>query len=104
MIREHPKWSLKTIHERGGRALQSKSQLNRWREEIERGGSNKETYDIINKWTHDRFREARKEKKPVTRRMLKEWASQAAVQFENFQFVASETLVTKFKSTFKIRQ
>ncbi|KMQ88678.1 pogo transposable element with krab domain [Lasius niger] len=104
MVRGHPKWSLKTIHERGGRAFKSRSQLTRWCQEIERGGGNKEKYEMINKWTLDRFRKARTEKKPVTTRMLREWASQAAVQFENFQFVESVTWVTKWKLIFKIRQ
>jgi len=104
MVREHPKWSIQTIHKRGGSALQRKSDLKRWCAEIEQGGGIKEKYEAINKWTIDRFREAREQKKPVTTRMLQQWASQAAVQFEGLNFVASHTWAVKFKQTFQIRQ
>lgn len=104
MVKEHPKWSIKTIHQRGGSALQRKSDLKRWRAEIEQGGGIKEKYEAINKWTIDRFHEAREQKKPVTTRMLQQWASQAAAQFKNLNFVASRTWAVRFKQTFQIQQ
>ncbi|XP_067214157.1 uncharacterized protein [Linepithema humile] len=81
-----------------------KSDLKRWRAKIEQGGGVKEKYEAINKWTIDRFCEAREQKKPVITRMLQQWASQAAVQFESLNFIASHTWAVKFKQTFKIRQ
>ena len=68
----------------------------RWRTEIESGGGVMEKHNIINKWTLDRFYEARQQKLPVTTRMLQQWATQAAMQFEgeNFSFSASHGCVT----------
>ena len=47
--------------------------------------------------------EARNDKKPVTIRMLQQWASAAALPFQsnNFHFIASESWIKKFKSTRK---
>ncbi|KYN27428.1 hypothetical protein ALC57_03184 [Trachymyrmex cornetzi] len=87
LVASHPKWKLQTIQSHGG-------------------GGKKEKYDQINEWTLDRFKEARNEKKPVTTRMLLQWGTQAALQYESedFHFVASESWVTRLKASNRICQ
>lgn len=106
MVREHPKWSLKTIQKYGGDALKNKSHLTRWKEEIEKGAGIKEKFNMINKWTYDRFVEARQQMQPVSTISIQQWTSQAAVQFQGpeFSFTASHTWVTKFKTSHRICQ
>jgi hypothetical protein len=55
----HPTWSVKTISSKTSRLLTSKMQLWRWKEQVERGGSDRDKYNMINSWTYDRFTEAR---------------------------------------------
>jgi len=43
-------------------------------------------------------------KKPVTTRLLQQWASQAALQFEDFDFTASKSWLNRFKASHNIRQ
>ncbi|XP_071639392.1 uncharacterized protein [Temnothorax longispinosus] len=106
MTKQHPKWSLKTIHKHGGSALRSKKDLKKWQEQIEKGSGVKEKFDLINKWTFDRFVEARQQMQPVSTRMIQQWASQAALQYQgpDFLFTASHTWVNKFKASHFIRQ
>ena len=84
--------------------MKRKDQLNVWEKDIKRGGGFAERCELINKWTFDRFVEARQDKKPVTTRMLKQWAIAGAMQYEstNFRFSASNRWVTKFKKKYKI--
>ncbi|GFV37283.1 HTH CENPB-type domain-containing protein, partial [Trichonephila clavipes] len=62
-----------------------------------RGGSTKDKYTTIDKWTHDRFVEARQSNQQVTTRNLQQWALAAASQFPGFEFKASEAWVKIFK-------
>jgi hypothetical protein len=104
LAREHPRWSLKTLQNMGGSALKNKKHLSRWREEIRKGGNKWEKFEAINKWVLDRFHEARNQKRPVITRMLKSWASQAALQFEGLNFSASKSWADRFKLFNNIRQ
>lgn len=74
-----------------------KANFDRWQHK-------RKIYDMINKWTYDHFCEARQQMQPVTTRMLQQWASQAAIQYEEsgFSFVASLGWVNKFKLTHSI--
>lgn len=72
MTRQHPKWSLQTIHKHGGTALRLKKDLFKWREQIEKGSGIKEKFDQINKWTFDRFVEARRQMQPVSTRIIQQ--------------------------------
>ncbi|GFW78911.1 HTH CENPB-type domain-containing protein [Trichonephila clavipes] len=65
-------------------------QLKIWEEQIRRGGSTKDKYTTIDKWTHDRFVEARQSNQQVTTRNLQQWALAAASQFPDLEFKASE--------------
>lgn len=106
VAKEHPNWSLQTLQRNGCSLLKSKKYLGRWENDILNGGV-KECYDKINKWTYDRFYESRVNKQPVSTRMIQQWASVAAMQFENvsgFRFIASLSWVKKFKHTNNIRQ
>ncbi|KAK9295328.1 hypothetical protein QLX08_010314 [Tetragonisca angustula] len=103
IARQHPKWSLQTLQRHGCQELRRKDYLQRWIKEI-KGVGVKESFDYINKYTYDRFTETRNDKRPVTTRMLQQWASAAALPFQSnsFHFTASESWVKKFKSTHKI--
>lgn len=54
--------------------------------QIEKGGGLKEKYDMINKWTYDRFVEARQQMQPGSTKIIQQWASQAAVQYQDPEF------------------
>lgn len=56
-----------------------------------------ELFEYINKYTYDRFTETRNDKRPVTTRMLQQWASAAALPFQSnsFHFISSELWVKK---------
>ena len=90
MVREHPKWSLKTLQHRGSSALTRKDDLRRWENHIIKGGTQYDKSKISKDWTYKRFIEAREKKIPVYVKNLQEWAIQAAMQFndENFTFTA----------------
>ncbi|GFV02773.1 HTH CENPB-type domain-containing protein [Trichonephila clavipes] len=79
-------------------------QLKIWEEQIRRGGSTKDKYTTIDKWTHDRFVEARQSNQQVTTRNLQQWALAAACQFPDLEFKASEAWVKIFKRKHRIRQ
>lgn len=78
--------------------------LERWEEQIKKGGTSQEKFAIIDSWTYDRFKEARENLQQVTTRNLQQWALAAASQFENFEFKASNAWVIKFKRRHRIRQ
>ncbi|GFT57299.1 HTH CENPB-type domain-containing protein [Trichonephila clavipes] len=69
-----------------------------------RNGSTKDKYTTIDKWTHDRFVEARQSNQQVTTRNLQQWALAAASQFPDLEFKASEAWVKIFKRKHRIRQ
>jgi len=106
MVREHPKWSLKTVQKHGGSALKNKSDLKKWKDQIEKGYGAKEKYEMINKWTFDRFVEARQQMQPISTKIIQQWASQAALQYQgpDFSFTASHGWIIKFKAFYSIRQ
>ncbi|GFT04461.1 HTH CENPB-type domain-containing protein [Trichonephila clavipes] len=79
-------------------------QLKIWEEQIRRGGSTKDKYTTIDKWTHDRFVEARQSNQQVTTRNLQQWDLAAASQFPDLEFKASEAWVKIFKRKHRIRQ
>ncbi|GFT84725.1 HTH CENPB-type domain-containing protein [Trichonephila clavipes] len=79
-------------------------QLKIWEEQIRRGGSTKDKYTTIDKWTHDRFVKARQSNQQVTTRNLQQWALAAASQFPDLEFKASEAWVKIFKRKHRIRQ
>ncbi|GFX69086.1 HTH CENPB-type domain-containing protein [Trichonephila clavipes] len=79
-------------------------QLKIWEEQIRRGRSTKDKYTTIDKWTHDRFVEARQSNQQVTTRNLQQWALAAASQFPDLEFKASEAWVKIFKRKHRIRQ
>ncbi|KAF5279826.1 hypothetical protein FQA39_LY18219 [Lamprigera yunnana] len=58
MVKEHPKWSLKSLHKRGASCLKNMKYLARWKEDIKSGGTTIDKYSVINLWTYDRFMEA----------------------------------------------
>ncbi|GFY20562.1 HTH CENPB-type domain-containing protein [Trichonephila clavipes] len=103
LAKEHPKWSLKNLQKKGGSRLKRMVQLKIWEEQIRRGGSTKYKY-TIDKWTHDRFVEARQSNQQVTTRNLQQWALAAASQFPDLEFKASEAWVKIFKRKHRIRQ
>ncbi|GFV79045.1 HTH CENPB-type domain-containing protein [Trichonephila clavipes] len=78
-------------------------QLKIWEEQIRRGGSTKDKYTTIDKWTHDRFVDARQSNQQVTTRNLQQWALAAATQFPDLEFKASEAWVKIFKRKHRIR-
>ncbi|GFX83605.1 HTH CENPB-type domain-containing protein [Trichonephila clavipes] len=103
LAKEHPKCSLKNLQKKGGSRLKRMDQLKIWEEQIRRGGSTKDKY-TIDKWTHDRFVEARQYNQQVTTRNLQQWALAAASQFPDLEFKASEAWVKIFKRKHRIRQ
>lgn len=107
VARAHPTWSLPTLKRRGCAVLKSSRQLRRWKKEVKCGETRIEISKSVNEWTFHKFKEARKNRRPVTSRNLKEWACIAALKFktsENFKFKASDSWVSKFKGKYKIRQ
>ncbi|GFW40918.1 HTH CENPB-type domain-containing protein [Trichonephila clavipes] len=104
LAKEHPKWSLKNLQKKGGSHLKRMDELKIWEEQIRRGGSTKDKYTTIDKWTHDRFVEARQSNQQVTTRNLQQWALAAASQFPDLEFKASEAWVKIFKRKHRIRQ
>ena len=84
--------------------MSRKDEINRWRKQIVNGGTKSDKAHAIQKWTYNRFKEARLEKKPIQTRNSQEWVLQATMQFRNYKFKASLSWVNKFKKKFRIRQ
>ncbi|KAJ8685964.1 hypothetical protein QAD02_021757 [Eretmocerus hayati] len=59
MQREHPNWKLPSIRANGGKALSRLDELTQWKKHIANGGTLQDKYNAIDKWTYDRFQEAR---------------------------------------------
>lgn len=106
LARLHPTWSLQTLQKRGCFHLKRKDHISRWEKEIYKGGTNFDKYCHIEKWTYDRFVEARDARAFVSTRTLQEWAMSAAMQHigPTFQFTASHSWVVRFKQRHRIRQ
>ena len=106
LCKEHPQWSLKTLHSHGATALTRKDELTRWEKEIINGGTIFDKNFAITQWTLKRFNEAQANKQHVTVRNLQEWAMQGASQYlsDNFKFTSSIQWVNEFKQKFHIGQ
>ncbi|XP_046734590.1 uncharacterized protein LOC124404482 [Diprion similis] len=104
MAKAHPKWSLKTLHRKGGSRLKRLDQLKLWEKQITSGGTNKDKFNIIDSCTYDSFVQARQSNQSVTTKHLQQWGLAAASQFPELNFQASETWVKRFKRRHKIRQ
>lgn len=105
----HPTWNLKSLQSKGATTLlKRKDMLKRWEKDIEKGGTNRNKYAAINKWTYDRFVEARERAQHVTTTTLQRWAMGAAMQYisgdSDFNFTASLSCVKNFKKKHRIRQ
>ncbi|KMQ86730.1 tigger transposable element-derived protein 6-like protein [Lasius niger] len=99
--------SKKLICEGATCALKRKKDLAQWEKDIEKGGTNWNKYATIDKWTFDRFIEARRHNEHVTTRILQQWAASAALQYTtdtDFKFSASLSWAKKFKQKHRIRQ
>ena len=59
MAKAHPTWNLKSLQTKGCSKLKNMSYLARWEEQIKKGGTVQEKLEVIDKWTYDRFKEAR---------------------------------------------
>lgn len=104
LVKMHPKWTLATLHKKGGSRLKRMDYLSLWENDIKKGGTAYDKYSIIDSWTYDRFVEARQHYQQVTTRNLQQWALAAANQFPNFDFKATDAWVKKFKRKHGIRQ
>lgn len=82
--------------------------MKKWEKDIEKGGTNRDKYAAIDKWTYDRFVEARERAEHVTTTTLQRWAMGAAMQYisgdRDFKFTASLSWVKNFKKKHRIRQ
>jgi len=95
----HPTWSVKTIQGRGFKEYKHAYYKKRWEEYVAKGGNKYEKYAFIEKFTHEKFLEARNEYKCIRDVNLHQWALQAAQTFKDSSFVfkASHTWVDNFK-------
>jgi len=59
LAQAHPKWSLATLKKYGGGRLKRKDYLQRWKEDVEKGGTRFDKLRTIDSETFTRFREAR---------------------------------------------
>lgn len=55
----HPKWSLVTLQKNGAHRLKWKDYLQRWKEDVQKGGTKIDKLRAIDSETFDRFKEAR---------------------------------------------
>ncbi|XP_011702627.1 PREDICTED: uncharacterized protein LOC105458780 [Wasmannia auropunctata] len=106
LAQAHPKWNLATLKKQGANRLKHKDYLQRWKEDIKKGGTRLDKWEKINSETFERFNEARCRLEQVTTRTLQQWAMATAFPFlsEDFKFQASSTWVTVFKRKHKIKQ
>ncbi|XP_070171198.1 uncharacterized protein [Polyergus mexicanus] len=106
LAQAHPKWSLAALHKNGASRLKRKDHLQRWKENVQKGGTRIDKLRTIDSETFDRFTEARHCLEQVTTRTLQQWAMAAAFSFlsDNFRFEASLTWAKVFKRKHKIRQ
>lgn len=104
LAKANPGWSLQSLQRRGAHRLKKKSDLQRWEEQIRKGGTTKDKYNTIDSWVNDRFTEARQCNQQVTTRNLQQWALAAASQFPELKFKAGHTWTDQFKARHRIRQ
>lgn len=55
----HPRWSLKSLQANGAGRLKQKHLLRRWKDDVNRGGTNFDKWKSIDYDTYERFLEAR---------------------------------------------
>lgn len=103
LVRENPNWKIASIRAFGGSRLTRLDQLTRWKKDIASGGTKIDKYSVIDKWVFDRFKERRENGIPVHTRDLRLWGLQAAAQFDDLYFTASQGWIVKFKARHRIR-
>lgn len=103
---EHPKYSLAMLQNQGFRKLKRKSELVRWKKDIEEEGTFIDKMKIIVLEVWEKFQEAQENYEQVTTRTLQQWAMWAAFPLitEKFHFGASIEWIKKFKRKYRIRQ
>jgi hypothetical protein len=75
------------------RLLTSKMQFQRWKEQVERGRSDRVKHTIMNSWTYDQFLEAVANKEHVTTRTLQQWGMAASFQLTSPGFLLKLSVV-----------
>lgn len=60
LAQAHPKWNLATLQKHGARRLKRKDYLQRWKEDVQKGGTRIDKLRTIDSETFDRFIEARR--------------------------------------------
>lgn len=90
---------MNTLRKKGSHLLKRKDQLTIWKKDVEEGATLRDKLSMIDKWTYDRFEEARNNLHNVTTRMLQQWALTASIQCGKnaINFVASRTWTNEFK-------
>ncbi|KAL1493936.1 hypothetical protein ABEB36_009616 [Hypothenemus hampei] len=86
----HPTWSLATLQRMGAHRLKRKDYIQRWKVDIQKGGTRMDKLHTIDTETFERFIEARQNLEQVTTRTLQQWALASAFPYINdeFQFEA----------------
>lgn len=97
VVREHPKWNLKTLQTYGCSKLVRMDELTKWKKHVIAGGTRYDKLHAINDFVYKQFLEARAENRPVSTRTLQEWALQKSQHFLDFEFSASQPWVDNFK-------
>ena len=100
----HPTWNLNTLRKKGSHLLKRKDQLMIWKKDVEKVGTLRDKLSMIDRWTYDRFEEARNNLHNVTTRMLQQWALTASIQHGTnaINFVASRTWTNEFKKSTRL--
>lgn len=112
-VKEHPNWTFRTLQQRFRKHLRHHSDVTRLRKDVLSGGNFRDKLQSIKRNVYDRFTEARRNKQPVTRHVLQQWAMVAAVQFHEdqedgeghksvFNFIASSSWLTTFLREYKV--
>ncbi|CAL8086093.1 unnamed protein product [Orchesella dallaii] len=104
LIEQHPNWSIQTIQRHGGKEFKHRCYKKQWEDHVKAGGTRYEKLKHINKYTWERFQEARKGLQSVKDRHLQAWAVQALQSFRDssFMFSASHGWVNDFKKRYGI--
>ncbi|KAL6416504.1 hypothetical protein ACFW04_013408 [Cataglyphis niger] len=103
---KHPHWSFRTLQQQFKKHVQRPLQLMRYKNAV-LSGTFRDKLNAIKANVYDHFKEARKNKQLVTRRLLQQWAIVAAAQYNNtkqkseehiniFRFIVSSTWLTVF--------
>ncbi|CAL8127138.1 unnamed protein product [Orchesella dallaii] len=99
LIREHPRWDIKTLQRNGAKEYKHTYYRKRWEDQVRRGGTRYEKLKFIDEYTYERFTEARNDFKCIKESNLHSWAIQASQTFQDdtFAFKASHSWVDSFK-------